>query len=78
MERSLFSIPLHAKTFLTGLSKNTHYGSVTHNVDMRAEVADLSRNILVRSDSEEDEEGTNIGGQIKVSCLFQRNKCIII
>ena len=50
----------------SGLLKYTHFGEVSENVDMRAEVADLTRNIVIRSE-ENPSLYEKIGGHIMVS-----------
>jgi hypothetical protein len=45
--------------------KHTHFGEIYKNVDMRGEVALLTRNVLI--DAEDAVNSTTYGGHIKVN-----------
>ena len=48
----------------TGTPRYTHFGEIRQNVDMRAEVAVMTRNVLVKGDLKDGSDEN--GGHIKV------------
>ena len=64
---AITSVLIHSLIWFTVTTRYEHFGEVVDRVDMRGEVALLTRNVVIEG---QDNSGSRFGGQMKVTNRF--------